>query len=85
MDHPPEYLSVKIPSRRLPLPLVTAVRRGVNWLLGFSEFNATYAPVIANGIPDNLAKVFSTTFVSASMSTTKRRPAFHAQARSSRS
>jgi putative hemolysin len=58
VDHPPEYLSVKIPSRRLPLPLVTAVRRGVNWLLGFSEFNATYAPVIANGIPDNLAESF---------------------------
>ena len=51
-------MSVKLSRGRLPQPLVTAVRRTVNRLLGFSRFNATYAPVIANGIPDNLAKSF---------------------------
>ncbi len=58
MDHFPEYLSVGISSRRLPQPLIKALRRWLNRLAGFSQFNATYAPVIANGIPDNLAEHF---------------------------
>ena len=58
LDRPPEYLSVKLSRGRLPQPLVTAVCRALNRLVGFSRFNATYAPVIANGIPDNLAERF---------------------------
>ena len=54
----PEYLSIKISARNLPRPVAEAARRMVNWLAGFSRFNATYAPVIAGGIPDNLGESF---------------------------
>jgi putative hemolysin len=58
LHRPPEYLSVKLSNRYLPERAVTALRGTLNRLLGFSRFNATYAPVIANGIPDNLAESF---------------------------
>jgi putative hemolysin len=59
MKHPPpEYLSAGVSSRRLPQPLIKALRRIVNRLAGFTRFNAAYAPVVANGIPDNLAESF---------------------------
>jgi putative hemolysin len=59
MKHqPPEYLSAGVSSRRLPQPLIKALRRIVNRLAGFTKFNATYAGVIAGGIPDNLAECF---------------------------
>jgi putative hemolysin len=54
----PEYLSAGVSSRRLPQPLIKALRRIVNRLAGFTRFNATYAPVVADGIPDNLAESF---------------------------
>ena len=52
----PEYLTVGIRSRRWPQPLIKALRRLFNELSGFNKFNATYAGVIAHGIPDNLAE-----------------------------
>ena len=52
----PEYLSVGVRSRRWPQFLIRAVRRMGNRLGGFNKFNATYAGVIADGIPDNLAE-----------------------------
>ncbi|MGH7855133.1 MAG: 1-acyl-sn-glycerol-3-phosphate acyltransferase [Candidatus Binatia bacterium] len=57
-EHPPEYLSAGVSSRRLPQPLIKALRRMVNRLAGFTRFNATYSGVIADGIPDNLAECF---------------------------
>jgi len=58
LKDPPEYLSAGVSSRRLPQPLIKFLRRIVNRLAGFTKFNATYAGVIAEGIPDNLAECF---------------------------
>jgi len=54
----PEYLSAGVSSRRLPKPVVHFLRRVVNRLAGFTKFNASYHPVVANGLPDNVAESF---------------------------